>query len=88
MSIRDKEFSKFDQFGNVRSSSGFQVQDVSPKSSNIFFVGEISNGNWRIKKVDESLGIKITYATKDNNPTKTSYVQAWTDRATLNFGGI
>jgi len=65
----------------------FGANDVESASSTLTYVGkEDASGAWLIMKIDESSGTSIQYATVSNNPTVTSYSNAWSNRATLTYG--
>ena len=52
----------------------------------ITYVGiETATGTWTIKKIDETNGISIRYATIINNTAVTNYVDAWANRASLTY---
>lgn len=64
------------------------VNDHDQVSETDSYVGEEdTDGSWRIKKVEISSTVTSTrYATVKNNPEVESYADAWTDRASLNYG--
>jgi hypothetical protein len=67
--------------------SKYGTNDIEQPSSTITYIGqEDSDGNWVIKKLDTSSGTSFRYATAVNNPSITSYSDAWTNRATLTYG--
>lgn len=62
------------------SESG--VNQIDPATSTVTYVGqEDKDGVYIITKIDTSSGTEITYATITNNPTVTSYANAWAARA-------
>lgn len=53
----------------------------------ITYIGmEEKNGFWFIKKMDETTGMVLGYATINNNSNYSSYSDAWTNKATLTYG--
>ncbi len=73
----------------------FYTEDVEEDTSNnTTFVGkQTTAGVWLLQKIVEAtVGTKTTttmeYASVLNNATKTTYVSAWTDRATLTYSEI
>jgi len=64
-------------------------QDIDEVGS-ITYVGKSKqNGTWQLTKmVDSSGDLAITYASINNNATKTTYLSAWTDRLTLTYSDI
>ena len=53
----------------------------------ISYIGfEDAEADWIVQKVDNTAGVSRRFATKLNNPTVTSYADAWTARdTTLNY---
>jgi len=74
--------------GVTTETSRFQENDVELADGDIYYIGgEDINGFWWIKRIDDSGSpIPIQHATIKNNPTVTSYTDAWTNRATLTYG--
>lgn len=64
--------------------STYGVNSVDDTTSeNITYVGmEDSYGVWLVKKLDETSGFTITYATEINNSTIDNLSDAWDNRAT------
>jgi hypothetical protein len=62
----------------------YQTNDVDETTTaSVTYVGkEDAAGDWFVQKVDQTLGTSIRYATVKNNPTISSYSDAWTIRAT------
>lgn len=96
----DKENNLQDSFSQLadgtvaRNVAVFGGADTKYKTNNmdetstasVTYVGqEDSEANYLILKVDETSDTEITYATIVNNPTKTTYALAWTDRLTLDY---
>jgi len=62
------------------------TNNIDEASSTLTYVGkEDKDGVWAIQKIDTSSGTSITYATQTNNPTYTSYSNAWTNRTSLTY---
>jgi len=84
----------FDSVNNVMKRittdalSHFGTNDVDKSSSTLFYEGlEDAGGTWQIVKISISGNITSNrFATKTNNPSNTSYSDAWTNRATLTYG--
>lgn len=57
-------------------------------TTNVTYIGcEDKDGQWLIKKVDDTGNYPIiTYATIVNNPTITTYANAFANRVTLTYG--
>ena len=66
----------------------YVTNDVDDYSEdNVLYVGkENIEGKWIIMKIDMNSGIVIRGASEVNNPTVTSYADAWSNRLTLNYG--
>ena len=70
-------------------SESFFANDVDEVSKTELYVGEsTSGGQWRIKQVIGDKDLTIRYATLVNNPSKTTYALAWTDRLALTYDRI
>jgi len=68
----------------VQDSSKFATSDID--EGTVTYIGEMdADGEWKIEKVDSSVGVSVTYATILNNPTFINYTDAWTNRATLTY---
>ena len=65
----------------------FSVNDVDVASATVTYVGYESNqfDEWLIKKIDTTSGVSVRYATIWNSPGNTTYLTAWTNRATLTY---
>lgn len=73
-------------------------QHISAKKQGFWFVQKEEIGTtiyigklntfreWLVQKLDTSSGTSMTYATVKNNPSVTSYADAWTNRASLTYG--
>lgn len=73
---------------HIQAVAHIPIQDVNDleEVGDITYVGiEDANAVWILKKIDESSGIAIRYATVSNNPTKITYSEAWTARASLTY---
>lgn len=64
----------------------YGINDIDDTGLITYIGKETADGTWVINKLDTTSGIVVTYASIDNNPTITSYQDAWTDRATLTYG--
>lgn len=72
---------------NGKLAAGFEVNEIENASATITYVGaETAAGVWWIRKMDSTSGSAIGHATEANNPTYTTYANAWTNRATLTYG--
>jgi len=68
----------------IANTKPYGTNNIDEASSTLTYVGkEDKDGVWVIQKIDTSSGTSITYATQTNNPTYTSYSDAWTDRSLL-----
>jgi hypothetical protein len=79
----------------VKNTIKFYTEDVEEDTSTLTtYVGKQSlDGQWMIQKIVDTVVGTITtttleYATVVNNATKTTYANAWTDRATLTYSEI
>jgi hypothetical protein len=64
----------------------YGLNDLEEASATVTYAGyEKSTGEWLLKKIDETTGMAIGYATITNNPTRTTYTLGWTNRATLTY---
>lgn len=64
----------------------FNTNDIEEASATITYIGgEDKDGEWIVKKIDTTSGNSFQYASVTNNPTRTSYDLAWTNRATLTY---
>jgi hypothetical protein len=79
----------------VKNTIKFYTEDVEEDTSNLTtYVGKQSvDGQWMVQKIVDTIVGTITtttleYATVVNNATKTTYADAWTDRATLTYSEI
>jgi len=69
----------------------YQVNHLDDGSTtpNVLYIGmEKDDGTYAIKKFDETSSTLpvVTYATIGDNPSRTTYTLAWTNRATLSYG--
>ena len=65
----------------------FGTNDIDEASATLTYIGkEDADGVWVIQKIDESSGLAIGYATQSNNPSVTSYAEAWANRDSLTYG--
>jgi hypothetical protein len=68
------------------NSEEYGLNDYENASATVTYVGkEDKNGTYVIIKIDSTTGYAVTYATIANNPTRTTYALAWTNRATLTY---
>ena len=64
----------------------YQMNDKEDVDKITYIGMEDSTGDWIIQKLDQTSGISRRFGTKLNNPTVTSYGDAWDARATtLNY---
>jgi hypothetical protein len=70
----------------------FNTNDIEEVSAIVTYIGmEDKNGCWYVKKIDTSSDVNFSHAMETNNPTVTSYTDAWVNRATLtynNYGDV
>lgn len=87
ISITESEVLSIIRSENVFAN--YKTQDVDDAGLTTY-VGELKpTGEWLIKRiVDTSGDLAILYANESNNPAKTSYALAWTDRASLTYNLI
>jgi hypothetical protein len=66
--------------------ANYTTQDVDDVGS-IIYIGQVKvTGEWLVTLVTETLlDLNLVYANVSNNPGKTSFSLAWTNRATLNY---
>lgn len=69
------------------SMGHFGTNDVDKNSSTVFYEGlEDLDGNWQVVKTTMSPTVTSNrFATLKNNPTVTTYTDAWTGRAGLTY---
>jgi len=67
--------------------SHFGTNDIDKVSSNTFYEGlEDLDGNWQlVQNITTGTVTSMRYATLKNNGAVTSYSDAWTNRATLQY---
>jgi len=71
---------------SLKTQDAYKTNDIDDSTANITYIGkEDEEGNWLIIKVDETSGVSITYATNSNNPTVTTYSNAWSNRTSLTY---
>jgi len=67
--------------GSSNALESYQLNNL--EDSNPLLVGLVkSTGDWLIKNFDESTGVML-YANSSNNPSITTYVDAWSSRNSL-----
>lgn len=65
---------------------GDYVANDIEETGNLTYIGfENLDGDYFIQKIDSTSGKSIRFGTLVNNPTQTSYSNAWTNRATLTY---
>jgi hypothetical protein len=76
------------QAGSGDLMATYNTMDVDDSASPITYVGkQDKDENWMIMKIDETTGVVISYASVLNNPTVTSYDDAWVVKdTTLVYG--
>jgi hypothetical protein len=73
---------------HIQAVAHVPVQDVNDleEVGAITYIGiEDANAEWIIKKLDETSGISIRYATVSNNGGYSTYSDAWAARASLSY---
>lgn len=66
---------------------GDYVANDIEETGNLTYIGfENLDGEYFIQKIDSTSGKSMRFATVVNNDSVTSYSDAWTNRATLNYG--
>lgn len=72
----------------VQTMNRYGANNIAEPSATITYVGkETKDADWLVQKIDTSSDTALTYATILNNPTVTTYADAWTARAsTLVYG--
>jgi hypothetical protein len=73
---------------HIQAVANIVIHDVNDveEVGDITYVGiENANAEWTIKKIDESSGISIRYATITNNGGYSAYSSAWSARASLTY---
>ena len=88
--INQREYDKFDKSNRVKTTTDSQAYDklIDEASSTVTYIGECETGEasktneeiWRIKKIDLTTGIKITYADGSAN-----FDKEWDERATYTY---
>jgi hypothetical protein len=68
-----------------KSFGDYIANDIEETGGTTYIGFENLDGGYFIERIVESSGKEIRFATIINNPTKTSYSSAWTDRASLVF---
>ena len=67
----------------TKAMGDYVANDIE-ETGNLTYLGfENLDGDYFIQKIDATTGKQIRFATVINNPTYTSYLTAWTDRATI-----
>jgi len=65
---------------------GDYIANDIEETGNLTYIGfENLDGDYFIQKIDATSGKSIRFATIVNNPTRTTYALAWTNRATLTY---
>lgn len=64
----------------------YDVNDVDEDGSVTYIGIENAHAEWTIKKLDETSGMSIRYATETNNTSYTDYTSAWASRVSLIYG--
>lgn len=77
-----------DRMTQPSGDSRFNTSDIDEASNTVTYIGKMdADGAWLILKIDSSSNPNsFTYASVLNNPTVTSYGDAYTNRATLTYG--
>ena len=69
----------------VKALGDYVANDIE-ETGDITYIGfENLDGDYFIQKIDATSGKSIRFGTIINNPTRTTYALAWTNRATLTF---
>lgn len=69
----------------TKAMGDYVANDIE-ESGSITIIGfENLDGDYIIQKIDATSGKSIRFGTIINNPTRTSYALAWTNRATLSY---
>jgi hypothetical protein len=74
---------------HIQAVAPINIHDVNDLAEvgDITYIGiENANAEWILKRIDESSGFAIRYATIANNGGYSTYSSAWTARASLNYG--
>lgn len=70
----------------VYNLTNYLIQDVDEVPGTLYAGAVLVDGTYLIKKIAQTGGLtSIRYANISNNASKTTYLQAWTDRATINY---
>lgn len=65
----------------------YQMNDKTADATVVYVGLEDSTGDWIVQKLDYTSGLERRFATKLNNPTVTSYADAWAAKdSTLVYG--
>lgn len=73
------------------SVSSYQTADIDIQDtfSDSFLIGQVESTGldiWLIKRIQDVAGnFVFTYALESNNPTKTTYADAWADKLNLTY---
>lgn len=71
----------------TEKTAKYKTEFVDEVSSTLTYICQESPaGEYLVKKIDQTSGTQITYATVKNNPSVTTYSAAKTARATLTYG--
>lgn len=73
----------------LKQGMGFGTNHTDSTVADITYIGhEDSDGVWIIQKIDSTVSntSTITYASIKNNSSYTSYIDAWSNRATMTYG--
>jgi hypothetical protein len=63
----------------------YQMNDKIDAGDVTYIGMEDAEGNWIIQKIDNTTGISRRFATVRNNPTYSSYTDAWADYLTITY---
>ena len=88
--VRDNEQGKFRDGAEgvvvaVTLSGDYVTNDIDEVATSTY-IGKSNGVSWQVQKVTESGNdLSIRYATILNNPSNTTYADAWTNRLTLTY---
>ena len=69
----------------IKAFGDYIANDIEETGTTTYIGFENLDGDYFIQRIVESSGREIRFATIINNPTRTTYALAWTNRATLTF---
>lgn len=82
-----REHRQLGEFDGAKSvMDKFAVNNIEEVSSTLLYIGsETEQEFWMIKRIDSTSGDVIRFATINNNPSIEDYLDAWDNKASLQY---